>query len=131
MLPAIRQTSRTICLSSDSPSPTTLLHQPFLNGIVISAPGTEVNENFQPGSGSDFWTLLPSYPNPFNPTTQIRFTIANRELTIVKVYDLLGREVATLLNEVKEPGRYTVQFDGSNLSSGVYFYQLRAGTSSR
>jgi hypothetical protein len=49
-------------------------------------------------------------------------------LTIVKVFDVLGREVATLVNAVKEPGTYTVQFDGSNLASGVYFYRLQAGT---
>jgi hypothetical protein len=48
-------------------------------------------------------------------------------LTIVKVFDLLGREVTTLVNEVKSPGRYTVDFDGSNLASGVYFYRLQAG----
>jgi Secretion system C-terminal sorting domain len=48
-------------------------------------------------------------------------------LTIVKVFDLLGREVGSLVNEVKEPGTYTVEFDGSDLSSGVYFYKLQAG----
>jgi hypothetical protein len=49
-------------------------------------------------------------------------------LTIVKVYDVLGREVATLVNDVKGPGTYTMKFDGSNLASGVYFYRLQAGT---
>jgi hypothetical protein len=49
-------------------------------------------------------------------------------LTIVKVYDVLGREVATLVNEVKEPGTYTVEFNASSLASGVYFYRLQAGT---
>jgi hypothetical protein len=49
-------------------------------------------------------------------------------LTIVKVFDVLGRELATLVNEVKEPGTYTVQFNGSNLASGVYFYRLQAGS---
>jgi len=73
------------------------------------------------------YVLSQNYPNPFNPTTQIQFTIANRQLTIVKVFDLLGREVRTLLNEVKSPGTYTVEFDGSNLSSGVYVYRLQAG----
>ena len=63
----------------------------------------------------------------FNPTTRIQFTIVNRRLTIVKVYDVLGRDVATLVNEVKEPGTYTVQFDGAGLSSGVYLYRLHAG----
>jgi ligand-binding sensor domain-containing protein len=73
------------------------------------------------------YSLGQNYPNPFNPSTKIQFTIVNRQLTIVKVFDLLGREVATLVNEVKEPGTYTVQFDGSNLASGVYFYRLQAG----
>jgi hypothetical protein len=73
------------------------------------------------------YELRQNYPNPFNPTTKIQFTIVNRLLTIVNVYDLTGRKVATLVNEVKEPGTYTVQFDGSNLASGVYFYRLEAG----
>jgi hypothetical protein len=71
--------------------------------------------------------LFQNYPNPFNPTTKIQFTIVNRQLTTIKVFDLLGKEVATLVNEVKEPGTYTVQFDGSKLPSGVYFYRLQAG----
>jgi hypothetical protein len=72
--------------------------------------------------------LSPNYPNPFNPATKIQFTIVNRQLTIVNVYDLVGRVVATLVNEVKEPGTYTVQFDGSNLASGVYLYRIQAGS---
>jgi hypothetical protein len=72
--------------------------------------------------------LEQNYPNPFNSTTKIQFTIVNRQLTIVKVYDVLGSEVSTLVNEAKEPGTYTVQLDGSNLASGVYFYRLQAGT---
>jgi hypothetical protein len=71
--------------------------------------------------------LFQNYPNPFNPTTEIQFTIVDRQWTIVKVYDVLGSEVATLVNEVKGPGTYTVQFDGSYLASGVYFYRLQAG----
>jgi hypothetical protein len=72
-------------------------------------------------------SLLQNYPNPFNPTTKIQFTIVNRQLTIVNVYDLMGREVARLVNEVKDPGTYTVQFDGSHLSSGMYYYRLESG----
>jgi hypothetical protein len=73
------------------------------------------------------YSLGQNYPNPFNPTTTIQFTIVNRQLSIVKVFDILGRDVATLVNEVKEPGTYTVQFDAKGLSSGVYFYRLQAG----
>ncbi|MGA9118492.1 MAG: T9SS type A sorting domain-containing protein, partial [Bacteroidota bacterium] len=86
------------------------------------------------------FSLDQNYPNPFNPSTKIQLTIVNPrlpyeaqrggqgQLTIVKVFDLLGREVATLVNEVKQPGTYSVQFDGSHLASGVYFYRLQAGT---
>jgi hypothetical protein len=73
------------------------------------------------------YALSQNYPNPFNPTTTIQFTIANPQLTIVRVFDLLGREVATLVNEIREPGVYAVGFDGSYLPSGVYFYRLQAG----
>ncbi len=71
--------------------------------------------------------LEQNYPNPFNPVTTIQFTIVNSQLTIVKVYDVLGREVATLVNEVKLPGRYQVTWDAKNMASGVYFYKLTAG----
>jgi hypothetical protein len=71
--------------------------------------------------------LKQNYPNPFNPATTIEFAIVNRQLTMVKVFDLWGREVATLVNEVKDPGRHTVEFDGSQLSSGVYFCRLQTG----
>jgi hypothetical protein len=74
------------------------------------------------------FVLEQNYPNPFNPSTKIQFSIVHRQLTIVKVYDVLGREVATLVNAVKEPGTYTVEFDASSLASGVYFYRLQAGT---
>jgi hypothetical protein len=72
-------------------------------------------------------SLSQNYPNPFNPSTNIQFSIVHRQLTIVKVFDVLGREVATLVNEVKEPGTYTVEFNASSFASGVYFYRLQAG----
>jgi len=79
--------------------------------------------------------LYQNYPNPFNPTTKIKYTIPNVEthrdaslqMVTLKVYDVLGNEVATLVNEEKQPGVYEVEFDASNLSSGIYFYQLKAG----
>jgi len=72
--------------------------------------------------------LLQNYPNPFNPITHIQFSIGKRQLTNVNLFDLLGRKVATLVSEVKEPGSYTVEFNGSNLASGVYFCRLQSGT---
>jgi hypothetical protein len=74
------------------------------------------------------FSLAQNYPNPFNPTTVINYTIADRQAASIRVYDILGREVATLLNEVKDPGSYTVSFDGARLASGLYYYRLTAGS---
>jgi carboxypeptidase T len=74
------------------------------------------------------YSLQQNYPNPFNPTTNIRFTIADFGLTILKVYDILGEEVATLVNEEIEAGSYNINFDAGGLTSGVYFYKLSAGS---
>jgi hypothetical protein len=93
---------------------------------VFTRSGTPVRE--EAANVPSQFALEQNYPNPFNPSTKIQFSIVNRQLTIVKVYDVLGREVATLVNEVKEPGTYTVEFDASSLASGVYFYRLQAGT---
>ena len=71
--------------------------------------------------------LEQNYPNPFNPTTAIRYQLSAFSKVTLKVHDLLGREVATLVDEEKSPGNYEVKFDGTNLASGVYFCQLQAG----
>lgn len=77
------------------------------------------------------YSLLQNFPNPFNPITTIQFTVpdgARNERVQVKLYDALGREVAVLADGIRSPGVYSVQFDGSSLASGVYFYTLRAGS---
>ena len=71
--------------------------------------------------------LSQNYPNPFNPSTNLEFGIPNLEFVTLKVYDITGKEVMTLINETKSPGRYEVTFDGSNFASGVYFYKITAG----
>ncbi len=71
--------------------------------------------------------LLQNYPNPFNPTTGIRYQVPGVSEVKLVVYDLLGREVAVLVNERKTPGSYEVKFDGSTFASGVYFYRMQAG----
>ena len=75
----------------------------------------------------DKYSLSQNYPNPFNPSTKIRFAIPKNELVTLKIYDLLGREAAILVNEKLQPGTYETTFDGSSLTSGVYFYRLNAG----
>lgn len=72
--------------------------------------------------------LFQNYPNPFNPSTKIRWESPQGGLQILKVYDILGNEVATLVNEEKPAGSYEIQFDAVSLSSGVYFYKLNAGS---
>ena len=73
------------------------------------------------------FALNQNYPNPFNPSTNIEFSIRTTGFTTLKVFDLLGREVATLVSELKSPGTYTALFDASKLSSGIYFYTLKVG----
>ena len=70
------------------------------------------------------FALEQNYPNPFNPTTAIGYQLSANGFTSLKIYDALGREVATLVNEAKEAGTYSVQFDGAKLSSGIYFAKL-------
>jgi hypothetical protein len=73
------------------------------------------------------YSLEQNYPNPFNPTTQISYSVSQRGNVNLVVYDLLGREVANLVNEVKEPGSYKVNFNAVNLPSGVYAYRIQSG----
>jgi hypothetical protein len=72
--------------------------------------------------------LYQNYPNPFHPSTEIGFQITDHGLVKLNVYDVLGREVGTVVNEVKAPGTYTVQWNGSGVSSGVYFHRLQTGS---
>lgn len=70
------------------------------------------------------FNLYQNYPNPFNPSTTIKYEVPQQSNIIIKVFDILGKEMTTLLNEKIAPGRYQIEFDGSQLSSGVYFYQI-------
>ena len=93
------------------------------NGILTSV---ERDESFP-----QKFTLSQNYPNPFNPTTTIKYSIPSvgtaRELSVqLKVYDILGREIATLVNKKQSPGRYAVDFNASSLSTGIYYYRLKA-----
>ncbi len=73
------------------------------------------------------YSLNQNYPNPFNPSTSIKYSVPSAQFVTLKVYNLLGQEVATLVNEVQNAGNYIARFDASSLSSGIYFYTLKAG----
>ncbi len=121
---------------------------------IVTAGGNEYNLVYAKINGEEYGTLMireketeiplsfqlsQNYPNPFNPTTKIRFSIPTVETlhatslqyVTLKVFDILGNKIATLVNEEKLPGSYEVMFDGSNLASGVYFYTLTAGNFSQ
>jgi hypothetical protein len=86
---------------------------------------TDLGENtFNP---SEF-KLYDNYPNPFNPSTMIRYSIPEASFTTLRVYDALGNEVSSLVNETKPAGTYEVDFNALNLSSGIYYYTLQSGS---
>lgn len=72
--------------------------------------------------------LSQNFPNPFNPSTQIRYAVPQISEVRLDVYNMIGQRVATLVNEEKLPGNYSIDFDASTLSSGIYFYRLQAGS---
>jgi len=80
-------------------------------------------ENTFPNS----FVLSQNYPNPFNPSTKISYSVPKTSFVAIKVYDVLGKEITTLVNGEKSVGDYEVEFNGRNLSSGVYFYKMQAG----
>ena len=91
------------------------------SGLVTSSESREIFQVI------DQFKLYPNYPNPFNPSTQISFSLAEHGATTLRIYDLLGREVATLVNGQLTPGNHTVNFIESGLSSGIYFARLVQG----
>ena len=74
------------------------------------------------------FVLYENYPNPFNPSTTIRYSIPEASFTTLRVYDALGNEVSALVNETKSAGTFEVVFDATNLSSGIYYYTLQSGS---
>ena len=107
------------------------------NGTILSTIPNQIVDTVDNEIPTEF-KLLQNYPNPFNPTTTINYQIPRTSFVSLKVYDILGREVATLVNEEKPAGNYEVKFsakggsssggDGNDLSSGIYFYKLKTGT---
>jgi len=97
------------------------------NNITISENGNIIGINAISTKIPNGYHLSQNYPNPFNPNTKIRFQLPKSGFANMTVYDILGREIATLVNEELSPGTYEVNWDASNYSSGIYFYTLNAG----
>ncbi|HTY10797.1 MAG TPA: FG-GAP-like repeat-containing protein [Bacteroidota bacterium] len=95
--------------------------------IFLGDPTIVADVNSKVFGGPETFQLFQNYPNPFNPSTKISYQLSANNFVTLKIYDLLGREVATLENGNQEQGRYAAVFDASRLSSGIYFYELRAG----
>jgi len=85
-----------------------------------------VGENKKSATSRTF-VLNQNFPNPFNPSTTIRYQIPKSQFVTLKVSDVLGREISTLVDEYKTVGNYEVNFDGSSISSGIYFYRITSG----
>ncbi|MDE3059126.1 MAG: T9SS type A sorting domain-containing protein, partial [Bacteroidota bacterium] len=95
----------------------------FSPEISASIDGVEVGNDLP----TEF-ALSQNYPNPFNPTTRIGYSVPEKVHVTLKVYDVLGREVATLIDGERVQGRYETEFDGSRFASGVYVYRIQAGS---
>ena len=103
------------------------LKQTDYNGTITYSDIVEVSINIP-----STFTLEQNYPNPFNPVTTIKYSIPpgtkSKNFVTLKVFDILGNQVETLVNKEQSPGNYEVKFNGSNLASGIYFYRLTAGS---
>lgn len=94
------------------------------DGVILKLDPALVNVEDEVTSLTQF-ILHQNYPNPFNPSTNLQYAIGSGQIVTLKVYDVLGNEIATLVNEEKQAGSYNVEFDGSGLPSGIYFYQIK------
>ncbi|MEK6572656.1 MAG: T9SS type A sorting domain-containing protein, partial [Bacteroidota bacterium] len=99
-----------------------LIMKTFRGGVV------SVQEGHDRNSMTQGYVLYPNYPNPFNPTTTIKYTLPERSSVHLVVYDILGRQVATVVKDEQSAGTHTVEFSSQGLPSGVYFYRLTTGT---
>ena len=114
---------------SDQPPicvPVIMLHFPIKHWLPdgeVSPPVSVEDDEIEDGIPTDF-NLSQNYPNPFNPSTTINYQIPELSFVTLKVFDVLGREIITLVNEEKPIGTHAIEFNATSLPSGIYFYQL-------
>ncbi len=99
----------------------------IIDNWMISELPTGIKTHDIVTSAAESFNLDQNYPNPFNPTTRISYSIQKAGLVTLKIYDILGREVETLINDFQQPNSYSVSFNASGLASGIYLYKLKAG----
>ncbi|MCB0285734.1 MAG: T9SS type A sorting domain-containing protein, partial [Calditrichaeota bacterium] len=97
------------------------------SGNAIPLPVVTGIETVEPGVAKSY-SLEQNYPNPFNPSTTIAFALPESQKISLKIFDITGKEIATLISGDRPAGSYQITFDASNLASGIYFYQLNAGS---
>ncbi len=112
-----------IVSDGSSSDPSMVLESGFGAGLVSRVSSAPVSESKNPYE----YKLEQNYPNPFNPMTTIPFSLSERSTVVIKLYDILGRNVKTLLNEKRPAGNHTITLNATNLASGVYFYRMVAG----
>lgn len=103
----------------------TVCHATTPSGLGPHGIPTSLDENNSDKSSFEYQTS--NYPNPFNPTTNIRYNIPKESFVTIKVFDVLGKEIATLINEYKHEGKYEIEFNAVSLTSGIYYYRLQSG----
>jgi parallel beta-helix repeat protein len=113
--------STVIIESSDVMSLGKVVYEPYLHSLPLFTSSNRMHQS------PESFTLFQNYPNPFNPSTVISFQILVNTHVTLKIYDALGREVATVINEMKKGGIHTAEFNAEKFASGIYFYRLQAG----
>ncbi|MBK7160087.1 MAG: T9SS type A sorting domain-containing protein [Ignavibacteria bacterium] len=97
------------------------------NGCIVKYDNriSSIINNSEENTSSGF-TLLQNYPNPFNPSTNIRYNLNSDSYIILKVFDILGKEIKTLVHQKQSKGKYEIRFDAENLPGGIYFYKIES-----
>ena len=98
----------------------------FINQVILDFESTPTDYWSFESSIPNTYALSQNYPNPFNPSTNIYYSVPQYSFVTIKVYDVLGNEISTLVSEGKPAGNYIITFDGESLSSGVYLYCMKA-----
>ena len=122
----VPDTSSDKCLIRVSTNPKILIYD--ISDHPFSITSDKPTENYTRCANSHDFLMKNAYPNPFNPSTRITYSIPKSDFVTLKIYNSFGREIRILVSEIQKAGEYTINFDASNLSSGIYFFKLQVGS---